>query len=414
MVDIDTHRIIDMIPSRETDDVARWLNEFPNIVLVSRDGSLSYAAAIRLAHPGAYQVSDKFHLIKNLTERATLYFQKMFKGRITIPATRKALNQNETIRYGTRAEKINLVKKMQSEGRSVAEVHASTGIRQGTVAKYFKLPDDKIIEEGKTVRGKGHEDAVKKVSAKAEWVHKLSESGLSKYAIARETGFTVSTISRYLRTDFNPVNAHYGKLREGKLAPYHDIILKMRKEGATYQKITEHIRGLGYNGSVAALRGFVTKERRISSDLAEGVMDHEVELIEKKYLIKLLYKPLSEVRGITLEQYEAVINMYPQAAVVYRVVEEFKNAINSKETKNLCTWIDAVRSLEVPEFNTFINGLEKDMEAVMNTVIFDYNNGLAEGSVNKLKVIKRIMYGKCGFELLRCKTIAWDRWKHSN
>jgi transposase len=81
MADLDTHRVVDLIPSRETADVAVWLKEYPNLVLVSRDGSTTYANAISIAHPDAYQVSDKFHLIKNLIERATQYFQKIFKGR---------------------------------------------------------------------------------------------------------------------------------------------------------------------------------------------------------------------------------------------------------------------------------------------------------------------------------------------
>jgi len=403
-----------MIPSRETKDVTLWLKEFPNIALVSRDGSTAYANAIRSAHPDAYQVSDKFHLIKNLTDRATLYFQKIFQGRITIPATLNAIKQNEIIKYGTREEKIRLVKQMRREGRSVVEIHVATGIRQRTVDKYCKISDDEIIKKRKTIREKEHESAVKKVMAKVEWVRKLSESGLSNYAIAKETGFTKATISGYLSTNFNPVNAHYGIRREGKLAPFRDTVLRMRKEGITYQEIANHIYRLGYDGSVAAIRGFVTKEQRISADLAEVEADGAVELIERKYMIRLLYKPLSEVKGITPAQYEAVIKRFPQAAVVYQVIDVFKKAINSKQIKYLPIWMDAVRALGIPEFDSFINGLEQDLEAVENTVIFDYNNGLAEGSINKLKVIKRIMYGKCSFDLLRSKTIAWDRWKHTN
>jgi predicted transcriptional regulator len=414
MVDLDTHRIIDMIPTRETGNVILWLKKFPNIELVSRDGSTSYANAIRSAHPGANQISDKFHIVKNLTDRATQYFHKIFKGRITIPATSKAVSQNEIIRNGTREEKIYIVKQMRREGKSMAEIHATTGIRQPTVEKYCKLPDDQITEKRKTVREKEHEDAVKKAMAKAKWVRELSESGLSKYAIAKETGFTYRTIAEYLRADFNPVSAHYGKLREGKLAPFRDTVLKMRKEGVTYQKIADHIRGLGYDGSVSALRGFITKERRISADLTESIGDSATELIERKYMIRLLYKPLTEVKGITFEQYDAVVKKYPQAAVVYRVIKMFRRAINSKKTKRLLIWINAVRALDVPEFNAFINGLEQDLDAVKNTVVYDYNNGLAEGSVNKLKVIKRIMYGKCSFELLRNKVIAWEKWKHIN
>lgn len=54
----------------------------------------------------------------------------------------------------------------------------------------------------------------------------------------------------------------------------------------------------------------------------------------------------------------------------------------------------------------FLNGLSRDIEAVKNAVIYDYNNGLAEGCVNKIKVIKRIMYGENHFYMLRIKIIS--------
>ena len=59
----------------------------------------------------------------------------------------------------------------------------------------------------------------------------------------------------------------------------------------------------------------------------------------------------------------------------------------------------------IPELQTFINGIKKDITAVKNGIIYSYNNGLAEGSVNKIKVIKRVMYGRNSFELLKAKVL---------
>jgi len=55
-----------------------------------------------------------------------------------------------------------------------------------------------------------------------------------------------------------------------------------------------------------------------------------------------------------------------------------------------------------------VNGLKRDFQAVRNAIIYEYNNGLAEGSVNKLKVIKRIMYGRNKFEMLRQKVFLLE------
>lgn len=62
MIDLESHRIIDMIPSRETADVSSWLTTFPNIQVISRDGASTYSSAAADSHPEAVQVSDRFHL----------------------------------------------------------------------------------------------------------------------------------------------------------------------------------------------------------------------------------------------------------------------------------------------------------------------------------------------------------------
>ena len=66
MVNLDTHRIIDIIDSRETKKVEEWLKSYPNLKVISRDGAQTYSSAASNAHPDAVQVSDRFHLLKNL------------------------------------------------------------------------------------------------------------------------------------------------------------------------------------------------------------------------------------------------------------------------------------------------------------------------------------------------------------
>ena len=58
--------------------------------------------------------------------------------------------------------------------------------------------------------------------------------------------------------------------------------------------------------------------------------------------------------------------------------------------------------------------IEQEYSGTINSIIYDYNNGLAEGSVNKLKVIKRIMYGRCNFETLRIKTLRLEKMRKIN
>ena len=88
--------------------------------------------------------------------------------------------------------------------------------------------------------------------------------------------------------------------------------------------------------------------------------------------------------------------------------------LTSKNADNLQTWINNAYSLQIREITSFINGLKQDIEAVHSAIKYDYSNGLAEGSVNKLKVIKRIMYGRCSFETLRIKTLRLEKMRKIN
>lgn len=68
-------------------------------------------------------------------------------------------------------------------------------------------------------------------------------------------------------------------------------------------------------------------------------------------------------------------------------------------------WIEKASSLKIDELDTYINGLQYDIVAVKNAICYKYSNGLAEGSVNKIKLTKRIMYGRNSFQLLKAKLL---------
>ncbi len=252
-------------------------------------------------------------------------------------------------------------------------------------------------------------DAVKKIKNKAEKVNKLRAQGISKEEIAKITGYSISRVTAYLSKDFNPVHGQYGVSRPGLLAPYRDEIVTLRAKGITYKEITEILRVKGYTGSVAALRVFVTKEKRITKDLLAN--KEPSELIDKRWITKLLYKPIEKVKKITQEQLNEVIKKYPIIAQLFEILSDFRSILTDKKSDELLEWIDKARKLKIKEIDSFISGVLGDYDSVINAITYRYNNGLAEGSVNKLKNIKRVMYGRNHFELLRCKVLQLEALK---
>ncbi len=99
MIDIDTHRIIDLLPSREIEDVAGWLSGFPNLKIVSRDGSVSYNSAVKQADEGIIQISDRFHLLKGLTDAAKKYITGILAANIGLPVAASHYEGTETAEY---------------------------------------------------------------------------------------------------------------------------------------------------------------------------------------------------------------------------------------------------------------------------------------------------------------------------
>jgi transposase len=100
-----------------------------------------------------------------------------------------------------------------------------------------------------------------------------------------------------------------------------------------------------------------------------------------------------------------VLKTYTLLADLYAVIKEFYEIVYSKKAEKLDDWISRLEKFDIPEIQTYINGVRKYINAVKNGISLVYNNGLAEGSVNKIKVIKSIMYGRNSFDLLKAKAL---------
>lgn len=111
LIDIESNTIIDMIDSREYIDIVSWLNTYPNIEVFSRDGSLTYSSAITTSHPKAIQVSDRFHILKNLTSYCTNYLSKYLKDKIYIETENVSKRATKTLTNSQKNKMLSLKEK---------------------------------------------------------------------------------------------------------------------------------------------------------------------------------------------------------------------------------------------------------------------------------------------------------------
>ena len=366
MIDIETGYIVDMLESRESEEVAEWLKSFPNIEVVSRDGSTMYAKAIRTAHPKALQVSDKFHLLKGLTDAARQYIGGFLPQRIAVPS------DNTPSSYW--------LKQQRNETDLPERIHnATTAKREASIKR----------------------------------VRELAAQGLNQTQIREMTGHVSTTIKKYLNPDFTPERKEYGTNYPSKLKPYCGKIDEMIGVHKTFREIKDAIREMGYYGAESTIRMYATRKRRHNQALMKEY-NANAEVIECKFILKLLYNPIEDISCITQEQLDKVVELNPQLLKIYGLVSDFKTIVSAHKVEELDVWIETAKSIESPDIESYVNGLRRDIDAVKNAIIYDYSNGLAEGSINKIKRIKHTMYGRAGFSTLRTKTLMYERWRCFN
>lgn len=217
------------------------------------------------------------------------------------------------------------------------------------------------------------------------------------------------TIKGYLDPSFSMVNGHYDARIPGILDPYEKRVIELRRQGYTYPQIHEIIGCEGYTGSVASLRMFMQKERAHSLTQC-GEKTVTKEYVQRKSLCQLIYKKLEKIYTISEVQYNAVIKNYPILGEIYALIRDFYRIVFTQKADELDRWImDAKKYQDISELQTFIDGTCKDVEAVKNGISECFNNGLAEESVNKIKLIKRVMYGRNIFDLLKSKVLLYEQ-----
>ena len=365
MIDIETRRIIDIIDTRDLEGVQKWFKTFPALRFVSRDGSITYKSAITQANENITQISDRFHLLKGLTDVAKKHITGLFKANIGLPVSASHYNSVKTSCYWA---------------KETGKTDFPTRLHDSVVERKMKL-----VEETK----------------------QLNEEGYTHKKIAERIGVNVQTVKEYLKPDFSAEYSSYNTTYHSKIKPYADEIIKMVSKGNKFKEIEAVIRRKGFDGAASTIRMFTTRERKLLKE-ARATGTHNIERIERKWLISLLYKPIDKVKELSQEQLDKVIDENSVLGKIFDIVKSFKETLFSKKEAELDKWIEDALLLGIDELNSFIGGIKRDMGAVKNAIKYDYNNGLAEGSVNKLKVVKRIMYGRCSFNLLRNKLLMLE------
>jgi transposase len=361
LVERPRHQVIDLLADRSVESVSAWMRGHPEIRLISRDRAGDYASAAARTAPQARQCADRFHLQKNLREA--------LEGVLAhhLAAHRKSQAQE------SRAMPLEDAPAKPLPKQSPKEAQLSQAKREERLGRY-------------------------------QQVVALRKQGFSQTAIASQVGIGHATVSRWLSSETFPeqqarprkmaLDAYLPFLRERGEAGCHTIAqlhreLVARGYSHSYHSVHEQLVRLLPGGKKNAAKGSHLSPTPPSSRQASFLFlrrPEELEADEQESLLTLRH-------------------LHPEIDLAYDLVEQFAGMLRTRTGEQLDDWLAKVRASQIRELQGFVAGIERDKAAVLAGLTLPQNNGVVEGKVNQLKLIKRMMYGRAKFALLRQRVL---------
>jgi transposase len=370
IVDMDVGCVIDLLEDRVKESFKSWLLKHPDISLVSRDRSTDYSSAISSSGMNITEVADRFHLVKNMSDcltkiisdhyadyRSMVRENKESNSNLEQPLTpieKKVIPINGTF-TDSRQIMFNEVKELQLKGLKINKIATTLGIARQTVRKYMMT--DTLLPRKSKNRNKYY-----KIDSYVENEYKCGKSMSEIYREVKSEGFHGS------RTPFYD---HYKHLIDS----HRGIIAK---------KIAEMMKKQMGN-EIVDNREPLMPIRTISFIANKCIYGKKTNDKEKNFIIEMLRL------GWFKEIYTAAKNFY--------------HIIKGNDATAIKNWIAVYEKSSIGKIRTFVYGIKMDIKAVKNSIVFNVSNGIVEGFVNKLKEVKRSMYGRAKIELLKRKLV---------
>ena len=174
----------------------------------------------------------------------------------------------------------------------------------------------------------------------------------------------------------------------------------------SHKQLWREIAGQGYKGSFSSVYRLTCKFTD-GEEKQKRTAPLEVRMWSARRVSFLLTMPRDKLNEEAAVFLKAFYKVCPKAKVAATLGKAFKALSDKRQGKDLDTWLDRAKSSGIPAFRNFAVSLEQDYDAVKAGLSLDWSNGPVEGQVNRLKNIKRQMYGRASFSLLR-KRVLFD------
>ncbi len=372
LVDLERRRPVALLPDREAGTLAAWLRLHPGVKLVARDRSGAYADGVRRGAPEAVQVADRFHLLQNLAEALETTFTAHVAS---LRAVERARDQ-AVIADGGPAPIV--------PPRPPARAASLTAERR------------------------------ERRMTRYQQVWSLHREGWPGHAIARRLGLGRSTVVRYLRHTAFPERKGRSDVGRSLLDPWKPLLLKRWNAGQRDgRRLFRELQGRGYRGSYATLARYTQRlrlaqegvaPRRARSSRPRPILPSVIDRPERPLTPRTaawlaLRRPERRDPG-EAERLARLRDRDTSLAEALDLAEEFAGLIRARQPERLGPWLARARDGRLAAFRGFAKRLGADEAAVQAAAMHPWSTGQVEGQINRLKTIKRQMYGRAKLDLL--------------
>jgi transposase len=361
LVDLERDAVVDLLPDRQAGTLAAWLRRHPGVQIVARDRAGAYADGVRQGAPEAIQVADRWHLLCNLS----------------------AAVQGITDRHASAA---------RAAARHIAETLAT---------RAAALAPTPLCKSNATVRA--GEAAFARRQGRYEEIARLRAEGVSLRRIAAGLGIERKTVRRWLRLGHAP---WWQKPPRGSiLAPYAAFLDRRWAEGChNAAQLWRELAARGFSGRPSIVRAWAGHRRKGEPGESLRVMPakpawHPPVGRRLGRMLMADAEVLSETDRLFVAR---LFSEAPKLAEAITIAKRLHQVLRCESDEALQDVLDAARDTLLAGFAA---GLRQDIEAVQAALDLPWTTSPVEGHINRLKMLKRTMYGRAGFALLRQRVL---------
>ena len=363
IVDLERNRPIDLLPDRQGDTVAAWLKDHPGTEIVARDRAGSYADGIRTGAPDALQVSDRWHLLRNLNDAVARVLDR----------------HHRDLRAATAAATAT------SKASDVPPSTPSASEPSVMPAPEPSHPDRHAIRR-----------------ARFDEVMALHHRNWPIKRIARTLGLNPKTVRRWLRSGQLPT---WDQQFRGSAVDVHAEYLHQRwNEGCrNAAQLWEEIRRRGYRGQLRTVQRWVRRLRNADPSSSGTAPCEKLWKMPSKRRAAWFVVADYETIDTTEQRFvEALIATSPELGRIIALARAFNAMVRYKQAERLDSWLAAAKDTALAGF---ADGLVRDLAAIRAALSLPWSTGPVEGQISYLKTIKRTMSGRAKFDLLRHRVL---------